>query len=624
MTDEVILKGSDYIKAFAKALGNGPGVYRMIGEDDKVLYVGKAKNLKNRVTTYATKGALSTRILRMVSQTCKMEVITTRSEAEALLLEASLIKQLNPLYNILLRDDKSFPSIMLSDHPYPQIKKHRGAQKKGATYFGPFASAGAVNQTLSILQRAFLLRPCEDTVFKNRSRPCLQYQIKRCSAPCVELISESDYNDLIEEAKSFLSGKSRDIQEKLQQKMAAHSEAMEFEQAALCRDRIKVLTQVQGQQGIHLSGVQDADFIGIYTEEGKACVEVFFYRGGQPFGNRAYFPTIGGDQEEQAILSGFIGQLYQTQHPPKQVFISHDLSDRNLLEEAFALYSGHEVRISHPQRGDKKQFMEQVVANARHALGMRQAERMHEQKHLKAIQKLFDLPEQPTRLEVYDNSHISGSHAVGAMVVAGTEGLMKNQYRRFTIRNTELEPGDDYAMMREVLTRRLSRLQKEDADRKEGMWPDLLIIDGGKGQLSAVLEITEELGITDLPVVAIAKGPDRNAGREQFFMPDRAPFQLPINDPTLHYLQRLRDEAHRFAISSHRIKRSNAIKPPSWIRLKASARAEKRHYCIILARRRAWKPPLWKNYRMSPVSAKKSRNKYMTFFMAKNAYKSAT
>ncbi len=554
-------KGAAYIKAFASRLGTQPGVYRMIDAAGKVLYVGKARNLKNRVSSYATRGSHSNRIMAMIAQTAEMEVITTRSEAEALLLEASLIKQLGPVYNILLKDDKSYPYIRVTTgHDFPRIEKHRGKQKKGELYFGPFASVGAVNQTLAVLQKAFLLRPCSDSIFKHRTRPCLQYQIKRCSAPCVDYIGKEDYAALVAEAAEFLSGKSRAVQEELLTRMQQASEAQDYEKAAMFRDRIRALTQVQQEQGIATGGLTDADVIAVHVQEGRACVEVFFYRGGQPFGNRAYFPQVGAEQSAAEILSAFIGQFYQNQTPPRELYVSEKMEDRLLLEEAFALYADHTVSITQPQRGDKKKLIEQVRANAENALNMRIAERTHEQKHLKAVGKLFGLSEPPSRIEVYDNSHISGTHAVGGMVVAGPEGFEKNQYRRFTIRRQELAPGDDYGMLREVMTRRLTRLQKEDPDRTQGNWPDLMLIDGGKGQLSAVLEVFEELGIADLPVVCIAKGPDRNAGREQFFMPGKQSFQMPVNDPTLHYLQRLRDEVHRFAITSHRIKRANALR----------------------------------------------------------------
>ncbi len=554
------LSGAAYIRAFAARLGSKPGVYRMIDTQGTILYIGKAKHLKNRVSSYANKGALSTRILRMVDQTTEMQVIETRNEAEALLLEANLIKKHSPRYNILLKDDKSYPYIRLSNHDFPRITKHRGAQRKKERYFGPFASAGAVQQTIDTLQRAFLLRPCSDSVFKNRSRPCLQYQIKRCSAPCVGHVSKEEYSGLIDQTSDFLKGKSRDVQTQLTEQMQRHSDNMEFEKAAACRDRIKVLTQIQQQQTMYQANLEDADVIACHSASGQTCLQVWFFRGGQHFGNHAYFPANSQDRDITDIITAFIGLYYQNHPIPKQILIERALPDQAILEEALSLHAERSISISVPQRGDKKQLIAQLQKQAENALNLRLAERRSELAHLKAVQALFELKDTPTRIEVYDNSHISGTHAVGGMVCSGLEGFEKNHYRRFTIRNTELTPGDDYAMLREVLTRRFKRLQKEDPERTLGMWPSLLLIDGGKGQMSSTQQVMDELAIHDLPFVCIAKGVDRNAGREQFFMPDKEMFQLPVNDPTLHYLQRLRDEAHRFAISSHRIKRSKAIR----------------------------------------------------------------
>ena len=554
------LRGADYIRQFARLLSTRPGVYRMIDAKDTVLYVGKAKHLKNRVSNYANKGALSTRILRMVEQTVKMEVIETRNEAEALLLEANLIKKFQPRFNILLKDDKSYPYIRLTSHHFPRIVKHRGAQKKSDTYFGPFASAGAVKQTIDTLQRAFLLRPCSDSVFNNRSRPCLQYQIKRCSAPCVEKVNQQEYQHLLNQAHAFLKGKSREVQEDITKQMQAYSEAMNFEQAALCRDRIRVLTQIQQQQTMYQANLGEADVIACHSASGQACLQVWFFRGGQHYGNHAYFPSNAQERDKADIISAFIGQYYQSHPIPKEILVEVEPDEKDILQEALSLHAQRNVTISVPQRGDRKQLIIQLQKQAENALALRLAERKSELAHLKSLQTLFELPNIPKRVEVYDNSHISGTHAVGAMIFSGEEGFEKNNYRRFTIRNTELTPGDDYAMMREVLTRRLKRLQKEDADKTLGMWPDLLLIDGGKGQMSAVTDVMTALNITDVPYVCISKGPDRNAGREQFHIPGKDSFQLPINDPTLHYLQRLRDEAHRFAITSHRIKRSKAIR----------------------------------------------------------------
>lgn len=555
------LVGAAYIRDFAQRLSNEPGVYRMIGADGKVLYVGKAKNLKKRVSTYGNKGALPTRILRMISQTAQMEVITTRSEAEALLVEASLIKQLTPVYNILLRDDKSYPFIhMTGDHDFPQITKHRGAQKRKGRYFGPFASVGAMNQTLAILQRAFLLRPCPDTVFSHRTRPCLQYQIKRCCAPCVGRVSKEDYAALVEQAEAFLSGKSREVQEALTKQMLVYSEAQDYEKAAACRDRIRALTQVQQEQGLSAQGIADADVVALARDGGGCCIQVFFFRGGQAFGNRAFYPAVSAEQESAEILESFLGQFYQNHPAPSEVLLSEATGEMELISEALSLKEGRKVAVLVPRQGARRQLAQQAEANARHALGMHLAQRRSEEKHLAALAERFDLPESPRRIEIYDNSHIMGTHAVGGMVVATPEGFDKKSYRRFTIRHEELTPGDDFGMMREVLSRRFSRLQKEDPGRTGEVWPDLVLIDGGAGQLSVATEVMEELGLSDLPLLAIAKGPDRNAGREQFFLPEKEPFTLPAHDPLLHYLQRLRDEAHRFAISSHRIKRANALR----------------------------------------------------------------
>ncbi|MBY0354486.1 MAG: excinuclease ABC subunit UvrC [Rickettsiales bacterium] len=551
--------GADYIRHLVKTLPSSPGVYRMLDEGGQVLYVGKAKNLRNRVQNYVNASGLSSRIMKMVWLTRQMEIVQTASEAEALLLEANLIKTLLPRYNILLRDDKSYPFIRLSHHIYPRIVKHRGAQDKKEIYFGPFASAGAVNQTLAILHRAFLLRPCADTVFKNRTRPCLQYQIKRCSAPCVAKVSVVEYAQQVEDATRFLSGKSREVQDALLARMQAYSEAEEFEKAAALRDRIRALTQVQQEQALQVDGLVDADVIALHLEGGMCCIQIFFFRGGQNFGNRSFFPLIKPDNQPDEIVETFIGQFYQSHPAPHEILLSHAVPDPLMLSEALSLTTRYQVKLSQPMRGPRRQAVEQALKNAQMALHLHQAERASQNKLLALCAEAFALTEPPRRIEVYDNSHISGTHAVGAMIVAGPEGFEKSHYRRFTMRNSELTPGDDYAMMREVLTRRLGRLQQEDPDRTQGMWPDFLLIDGGAGHLHIVTEVMEELGISDLSVACIAKGPDRNAGREQFFMPGRAPFQLPPEAPVLHYIQRLRDEAHRFAIHSHRMKRAKAM-----------------------------------------------------------------
>ncbi|MCI5049495.1 MAG: excinuclease ABC subunit UvrC [Rickettsiales bacterium] len=560
MSDENTLTGLEYIKASLKDMPTKPGVYRMLDAQSDVLYVGKAKNLKNRVSNYASASGLSNRIIRMVSQTTKLEIITTGSEAEALLLEANLIKKLKPRYNILLRDDKSFPYLFVqTQHEFPRIRKHRGAQKEKGEYYGPFASVGALNQTIAILQKAFLLRPCSDSIFNNRSRPCLQYQIKRCSAPCVDYISKHDYAESLSHAQNFLKGKTRDVQEHFAEQMQAHSDAMEYEKAAALRDRIKALTKVQQEQQLRTSGLEDADVIALHRGNNQSCVQVFFFRAGNHFGNQPYFPRHTEDASEADILSAFIGQFYQTHTPPKEILISHDLEEQNVINDALSLNVSYKVQLKKPARGDKLDLIKQVSKNAKAALERKLNEQLSELRHLENLAKLFALSETPERVEVYDNSHISGTHAVGAMIVAGTEGLMKNHYRRFNIKDSELTPGDDYGMMREVFTRRFKRLQKEDPDRSKGIWPGLVLIDGGAGQVSAVKGIMEELGIDDIPFIGVAKGPERNAGRENFFIPDKQPFMLEPNDPTLHYIQRLRDEAHRFAIGSHRIKRAKAI-----------------------------------------------------------------
>lgn len=533
----------------------------MLAEDGRVLYVGKARNLKKRVTSYGTKGALPTRILRMVSLTVQMEVIVTRNEAEALLLEASLIKRLTPIYNILLKDDKSYPFIRIGgEHEFPQITKHRGAQTRKGRYFGPFASVGALNQTLAILQRAFLLRPCPDTVFSHRTRPCLQYQIKRCSAPCVGRISKEEYAALMAQAEAFLAGKNREVQEELTRQMLAHSAAHEYEKAAACRDRIRALTQVQQEQGLAAAGVADADVIGLWRESGACCIQIFFFRAGQAFGNRAFYPAISAEQTNTEILEAFLGQFYQTHPAPADIWLSEAPADPAVIAEALSMKEGRPVQVGVPQRGGKRQLAQQAAANARHALSMHLAQRRSEEAHLAALAAQFGLEEPPARIEIYDNSHIMGTHAVGAMVVATPEGFDKSSYRRFTIRHSELTPGDDYAMLREVFLRRFSRLHREDPSRSGGQWPDLVLIDGGAGQLSVACTVMEELGLSDIPLASIAKGPDRNAGREQFFLPQKEPFMLSPHDPLLHYLERLRDEAHRFAITSHRIKRAAALR----------------------------------------------------------------
>lgn len=554
--------GLETIRHYLKSMPHAPGVYRMIDEKGNVLYVGKAKDLKNRVSNYVQTGGLSQRIARMVAQTASMEIVTTHTEAEALLLEANLIKRLEPRYNILLRDDKSFPFVHISAHPYPRITKHRGAQTEKGHYFGPFATVSALNEVLTILQKVFLLRPCTDSVFASRSRPCLQYQIKRCSAPCVNYVTERDYDHLVTQAVQFLKGQNREVQEQLVKEMQAASETLDFEKAAALRDRIQALTRIQQEQKIHLQGMGDADVIALHRQGDKSCVQVFFFRSGQNFGNKAYYPNHAQEAENNDILSTFIGLLYQTHEPPKHILISEPVENLHLLEEALALKSGRKVTISLPQRGDKLHAIELAKRNAQQALNRRLAESETERHLLEGVQKLFALPELPKRIEVYDNSHIAGRHALGAMIVAGDGGFNKKAYRLFNMQDGGKEQtttptgGDDYAMMRQMLRRRFRHYSKDEM----GEMPDLLLIDGGLGHMHAVEELFGELGIT-IPFVCIAKGVDRNAGREWFHRPNHSPFQLPPQDPVLHYLQRLRDESHRFAIGSHRNKRSkNTLK----------------------------------------------------------------
>lgn len=560
------LMGEAVIRAYLKTMPTSPGVYRMLDKEGNALYVGKAKNLKNRVGNYANRNGLSMRIARMVSLTCSMEIITTHTEAEALLLEANLVKKLMPHYNILLRDDKSFPFILITgDHDYPRIVKHRGAQNIKGEYFGPFATTGAVNETLAVLQKAFLLRPCNDYVFASRTRPCLQYQIKRCSAPCVKLVDKESYGSLMRQARAFLQGKSREMQDEMLLQMQAAAEAMDYEAAAGLRDRIKALTRVQQEGRLQVNGMGDADVIGLYRIGDRTCIQVFFFRNGQNYGNKSYFPSHAAEAETEEILSAFLGQLYQTHQPPRQVLLSQLPAQTELLQEALSLNAGYKVSLAVPQRGDKSAAMAQVVANAEQALRHHMAQRETQDNLMEGVAKLFGLEKTPERIEVYDNSHLSGKHALGGMIVAGPEGFIKNQYRQFGIKPKEgdapLTGGDDYAMLRETLTRRFSRLLQEDPDRtQEGVWPDLVLIDGGAAHLTVVEEVFADLGVTNLCYVCIAKGVDRNAGREWFHRSGLTPFQLPPHDPVLHYLQRLRDEAHRFAIGSHRNKRSKAMR----------------------------------------------------------------
>jgi excinuclease ABC subunit C len=567
-----IERGVGVIRAQVRTLPNAPGVYRMLDEHGDVLYVGKARNLKKRVVNYTHPAKLPHRIFRMVSETASMEIVRTHTEVEALLLESNLIKRLKPRFNVLLRDDKSFPHILVTgDHPYPQLAKHRGARKRKGQYFGPFASASAVNRTITALQRAFLLRNCTDSMFSNRQRPCLQYQIKRCSAPCVGYVSEAEYARQVADATRFLTGNSSEIQREFAARMQEAAEALEFETAAIYRNRIRALTAVQANQDINVEGVEEADVIALHAEGGQSCIQVFFFRAGSNFGNRAYFPAHDKQTEPEDVLAAFIGQFYDDKVPPRLILVSHDIEEAALVAEALSTRAERKVELSRPQRGGRRKLMDHAVTNAREALGRRMAESASQRKLLDGVAAAFGLDSTPERIEVYDNSHIQGANAVGAMIVAGPDGLMKNAYRKFNIRNVtgresttrdglaEVEAGDDYAMMRQVLTRRFGRALKEDPERTTGAWPDLILVDGGQGQLTVAQEVFEELGIDDVTVVGVAKGPDRDAGRERFFMPGREPFLMERRDPVLYFLQRLRDEAHRFAIETHRAKRTKAI-----------------------------------------------------------------
>jgi excinuclease ABC subunit C len=608
-----IAGGVAVLRTALRNVPNSPGVYRMLDRKGDAVYVGKARNLKSRIQNYTHPAGLSNRLRRMVAETAILEIVVTATEAEALLLECNLIKRLMPRYNVLLRDDKSFPFIRLTDdHEFPQLTKYRGARDKGGAYFGPFASAGAVNRTLITLQKAFLLRSCSDNVFANRTRPCLLFQIKRCSAPCVGRIERAAYAALLDQAQGFLAGRSGDVQQRLAAEMERAAETLDFEAAALIRDRIRALSLVQGHQDIHVPGIVDADVIAAYQAGGQTCVQVFFFRGGQNWGNRAYFPRHDRQLGVEEVLTAFIGQFYDNKPKPPLVLLSHSLVEQALVEEALSL-GGRRVVLSVPQRGDKKKLVDRVVLTAREALGRRLAESASQRQLLDGVASAFGLEGPLNRIEVYDNSHIQGSNPVGAMIVAGPDGLMKNAYRKFNIRNLDrdhalsalqggeggdplrsngegeaglsadaLSPtsprsspppmgprraeteisagGDDYAMMREVFRRRFFRALKEDPERERGMWPDLVLIDGGQGQLTQAQATLAELGIGDVAIAAIAKGPDRNAGRERFFLPGRPAFSLEPRDPVLYFLQRLRDEAHRFAIGAHRARREMAIR----------------------------------------------------------------
>ncbi|MCC6001149.1 MAG: excinuclease ABC subunit UvrC [Pararhodobacter sp.] len=552
--------GHAVVQSYLRTLDASPGVYRMLDAESRVLYVGKARNLRARVSNYARPAGHSPRIARMIRETASMMFLTTRTETEALLLEQNLIKQLKPRYNVLLRDDKSFPNILVAkNHAFPQIKKHRGKRSEKGSYYGPFASAGAVNRTLTQLQRVFLLRNCTDATFESRTRPCLNYQIKRCSGPCVGLIDARDYANLVADAERFLEGKSTNIQASLAAEMQAASEAMEFERAAALRDRIRASTAVQQVQGINPRGVTEADVIALHLEGGQACVQVFFIRANQSWGNRDFYPRTGAGAEEPEILEAFVTQFYDDKQPPRLILLSHSVDNADLVAGLLSERAGRKVELAVPQRGEKAELVENAARNARESLARRMAESAAQGRLLEGLAEAFGLEAPPRRIEVYDNSHIQGTDAVGAMIVAGPDGFLKSQYRKFNIRGDTLTPGDDFGMMREVLTRRFERLLREDPDREGETWPDLLLIDGGAGQVSAVAGIMADLGVDDIAMVGVAKGVDRDAGKEEFHRPDAPPFALRHNDPVLYFIQRLRDEAHRFAIGAHRAKRAKSV-----------------------------------------------------------------
>ena len=606
--------GRAAIARAVKHAPSAPGVYRMFDGKGDVLYVGKAKNIKKRVMNYARPTAYDARIARMIAATVTMEFVTTKTETEALLLEANLIKRLRPRFNVLLRDDKSFPYILItSDHWAPQILKHRGARTRPGHYYGPFANAGAVNRTINALQRAFLLRSCSDSFFESRTRPCLLYQIKRCSAPCTREIDFSGYTELVREANEFLSGHSQSVQKELAQAMDQSSDALDFEHAAIFRDRLAALSAIQSHQGINPRSLEEADVFAVHQDGGYTCIQVFFFRTGQNWGNRAYFPKADRAFEPGEVLSAFIAQFYDDKPPPRLVLVSHEFEERELLADALTTKAGRKVEVSVPQRGERKELVAHALANAREALARKLADASSQQRLLNAMTETFGLSRAPRRIEVYDNSHIAGTNAVGAMVVAGPEGFRKNQYRKFNIRSADLTPGDDYAMMREVLQRRFKRLLTENPrpslddaaagvlsgdmpEADEQPWPDLVLIDGGQGQLKAATDTLTEMGVTDVPLVSIAKGMDREAGRETFFMAGKSPFKLPPRDPLLYFVERLRDEAHRFAIGSHRARRKKDIREAGLQEIPGIGptrkRALLRHFGTVKAIERASLPDL--------------------------------
>ena len=644
--------GRAAILHYAKLAPSRPGVYRMLDARGDVLYVGKAKNVKKRIAAYARPTGLDTRIERMIAAARTVEFVVTRTETEALLLEANFIKRLRPRFNVVLRDDKSFPYILItSDHWAPQILKHRGARSRPGQYYGPFASVWAVNRTINALQRAFLLRSCSDPFFESRTRPCLLYQIKRCSAPCTKEIDFRDYSALVREANDFLSGRSKKVKDQLADEMEKASATLDFERAAIYRDRLAALSAIQSHQGVNPRGVEEADVFAVYQQGGFSCVEVFFFRTGQNWGNRAYFPKADRSLSGEEVLSAFLAQFYDDRPPPRLILVSHAIADRALLAEALCTKVGHKIEIALPLRGEKKDLVEHALANAREALGRKLAETSSQEKLLRQLADTFALPNVPRRIEVYDNSHIQGANAVGAMIVAGPEGFRKNQYRKFNIRSAELTPGDDFAMMREVLTRRFKRLLTEAPNKEwlpgsvvvsplggevdpaqpdreggggservpandaheESPWPDLVLIDGGQGQLTIAREVLAGLKI-EVPVVAIAKGPDRDAGRETFFVPGRDSFKLPPRDPVLYFVERLRDEAHRFAIGSHRARGKRDLREAGLQEIAGIGPTRKRalllHFGTLKAIERASPTDLMK---VQGISAETARRIYAFF-----------
>jgi len=627
-TAGTLAAGRAAIGRFAKLAPSASGVYRMIDAQGDVLYVGKAKNIRKRVTAYARPTGHDSRISRMIAATVSLEFVSTKTETEALLLEANLIKRLRPRFNVLLRDDKSFPYILItSDHWAPQILKHRGARTRSGRYYGPFASAGAVNRTINALERAFLLRSCSDSYFESRTRPCLLFQIKRCSAPCTREIDFAGYSELVKEANEFLSGRSQSVQKEMAHEMDKASAALDYERAAIYRDRLSALSAIQSHQGINPRSTDEADVFSVHQAGGYSCVEVFFFRTGQNWGNRAYFPRADRSIGPAEVLGAFLAQFYDDKPPPRLILVSHDFDERALLAEALTAKSGRKVEVTAPQRGERKELVQHALANAREALARKLADTSSQQKLLGALKEIFSLPRLPGRIEVYDNSHIGGTNAVGAMIVAGPEGFRKNQYRKFNIRSSDLTPGDDYGMMREVLERRFKRLLEENprtvadgardltaSGTEDQPWPDLLLIDGGQGQLNVARETLTGLGIVDVPVVAIAKGPDRDAGRETFFMAGHAPFKLPPRDPLLYFIERLRDEAHRFAVGSHRTRRKKDIREAGLQEIPGIGptrkRALLRHFGTVKAIERASLPDL---SQVPGISAETARKIYEFF-----------